>query len=424
MGSSVDVLIVGGGFGGLYAASYLGAADLPAREVRLTLVSDRNHFTFTPLLAEVLGGALGPEHVTMAYRVFGERRGFGFRLGRVEAVDPVEGRVRLTRGGSLPFDYAVLAPGARSTFFGDEGIRRHAVPFASVRDAVRLRHRILRLAERAEAERRPSKRRRRLTFVLAGAGPAGVEAASEIRHLLGRVLPRYYDLGGAGRVVLVEGGDRILRGWNEELAREGLAALRERGIEVWLRTRVTGADGRRVRVLRPDTDGRGTECDIEADTLVWTAGTVPSTDFARAGGLALERSGHLSVEPTLRVSGQERVYAVGDAARIENPRTGRPHPAVAPIAISSAVRAAGNIENSIAGRPPEPYAAHHAGKIVSLGNGLALVDILGFQLRGRPAWALYRATYLLKLVGLQNKLRAALTLGMNRVFERDLSVTG
>lgn len=130
----------------------------------------------------------------------------------------------------------------------------------------------------------------------------------------------------------------------------------------------------------------------------------------------------MDTDDRLRVGGHERIFAAGDVTRLENPRTGRPYPPVAPIAISQGIRAAGNVENAIAGRPMERYAAHHAGKILSLGDGVALVDLLGFQVRGRTAWAIYRGAYLLKMVGLENKLRAAVTLALNRMFERDLSV--
>ncbi|MFQ5891054.1 MAG: NAD(P)/FAD-dependent oxidoreductase [Gemmatimonadota bacterium] len=458
------VVILGGGFGGLYAATYLAAADLPERAAKVTLVSDRNHFTFSPLLAEVVGGSLGREHVTFPYRVLAQRYGFRFLLARVEGFDPMAG-VAHTTAGPVPFDHAIVALGAAPRYFGNQELRRTTMPFASVSDALAIRDRVLANAERAAQERSAEARRGLLGFTVAGAGPAGVEAASEIWHLLSDVLPRYYELGKEAKVTIVEGSDRILRGWDDELAAAGLEELRRRGIDVCLETRVGGYDGRVVQAEGPEGDASH-----EAGTLIWTAGTAPATGPLADSPLPRGRHGHLEVDECLRVSRAtgpdagglpdagraeggaqgpgaggpqagggpqgptsgkppaagvlENVFAVGDVASRVNPRTGRPYPPVAPIAISQGVRAAGNVENAIVGRPLEPYQAHHAGKIISLGNGVALVDLLGFRLRGPLAWAMYRATYLLKLVGTANKLRAGTTLLLNRLFERDLSWVG
>ena len=412
------VAILGGGFGGLYAASYLCAADLPEDAVEVTLVSDANHFTFTPLLAEVVAGNLGQEHVTVPYRVLGRRRGFRFVMGEVEGVDPQSGTAH-TSAGPVRFDYAVVALGARPRYFGNEELREASIPFTSVTDAMAIRNRVLEAAERADAERNASRKRGLLTFAVAGAGPAGVEVASEILHLLTGVLPRYYDLGSEARVILLDGGDRILRGWDEELAGRGQDELRRSGIDLRLSTKVHDFDGRLVTARGPDGD-----TSFEAGALIWAAGTAPATAGWVDSPVQRVLSGHLPVEPSLALSGTENVFAAGDVARLTNPRTQEPYAPVAPIAISQGVRAAGNIENLIAGRPVEEYRAHHAGKIISLGSGVALVDLLGLQIRGKPAWMIYRGAYLLKLVGSKNKLRAGVTLLLNRIFERDLSMVG
>lgn len=416
------IAILGGGFGGLYAATYLSAADFPEGAIEVTLVSETNHFTFTPLLSEVVGGSLGREHVTFPYRMMARRYGFRFLLGRVEGVDPAQG-IAYTTGGPLSFDYVVLGLGANPRYFGNEELRHRSMPLTSVAEATAIRDRVLALAERATQERSATARRRLLTFTVAGAGPAGVEAASEIWQLLTTVLPRYYELGDSPRVVIVEGNDRILRGWDAQLAEAGLEALRRRGVELQLESVIKGFDGRTVQLVRSN-GADGTEDAIEADTLIWTAGTAPASAPLSDSALPRGERGHLSVDPYLRVQGFENIYGVGDVTSLINPRTGRPYPPVAPIAISQGVRAAANVENTIAGRPVEAYQAYHAGKIVSLGGGMALVDLLGFRLTGRPAWAIYRMTYLLKLVGLQNKVRAASTLLLNHVFERDLSCVG
>lgn len=162
---------------------------------------------------------------------------------------------------------------------------------------------------------------------------------------------------------------------------------------------------------------------IAAETLIWTAGTAPPDWIAGIEGLPTE-GGAIVIDDRLRAQGFENVFAVGDVATLVDRRSNQPYPPVAPIAISQGVRAAGNIENHILGRRLEPYQAHHAGKIVSLGAGVALIDLLGFKITGKPAWLIYRATYLAKLIGLQNKLQVLFTLAMNRIFEPDIAGSG
>ena len=201
-------------------------------------------------------------------------------------------------------------------------------------------------------------------------------------------------------------------------------------MEIFLSTLVRGFDGRCVLAERSAPDGASDETErvsIEAETLIWTAGTAPDAEWWGGDGSRLasrERSGRLITDEFLRVEEQDRIFAAGDVAYRCDERREEPYPPVAPLAITQGIRAAGNIENAIAGRPLEPYHAHHAGSILSLGAGDALVDVLGWTVSGRPAWFLYRLTYLLKLLGTKNKLRAASTLALNRLFERNLTRVG
>lgn len=376
----------------------------------MLLLDARNHFTFTPLLAEVAAGTLGREHVSVPYRRLARAHGFTFRQTRVVGLDPAAG-VLHTTADRIPYDHCILGLGSRPRFFGNQQLRQAAHPMKSLEDALRLRDRIIGLCEAAETESRPERRRRTLTFVVAGGGPAGVETASEIHHLLTKVLPPYYPCAEEGRVVLVEGEDRILGAFDDRLAEEGEATLRRRGLEVRLETLVEEADGEAVHL------SDGTE--IPARTLIWTAGVAPHP-LAEEAGLEVD-GGAARVNRHLRSVGHENLYVVGDMAAAKNPRTGSRYPPVAPIAISQGVRAAGNVENARADRPPEAYRAHYAGKIVSLGAGDALVEVLGLTFSGLPAWLVYRAVYLAKLVGLRNKVQVASTLALNRVFERDLT---
>lgn len=407
------VVVVGGGFGGLYAATYLGRSELAAQGARITLIDRKNYFTFTPLLAEVAAGALGREHVTYPYRALGLRYGFEFVQDSACQVD-FENHVVTTQHATLQYDYLVLAVGAEPRYFGNEALKQHSLPFTSVPEALAIRDRVIACLERATTSGEEAERTCLMTFVVAGAGPAGVEVASEIRNLANVVLRPYYQDAPPARVVLVDGGQRILNGWDEELAREGLERLRRRGVEVRLRTRIQHAAPDSVIAVGPDG-----EQTIPARTVVWTAGTAPGA-WASALPLPRER-GAVRVNRLLQVEGLEHVFAVGDVTTLIDERTGQPYPRVAPIAISQGVRAAANIENHYCGRELEPYHAHHAGKIISLGGGVALVDILGVRVTGLLAWWIYRTVYLLKLVGTKNKVRVLTTLILNRLFEPDVA---
>ncbi|MFQ5703177.1 MAG: NAD(P)/FAD-dependent oxidoreductase [Gemmatimonadales bacterium] len=407
------VVIVGGGFGGIYAAAYLSRSELADRGLEITLIDRKNYFTFTPLLAEVAAGALGREHLTYPYRVLARRYKTRFVQDAAEGLDLDRCFVK-TRHTEIPYDYLILATGAEPQYFGNETIKQRSLPLTSVNCALAVRGQVMGSLERAVYTENEAERRRLLTFVVAGAGPAGVEIASAIHNLAGEVLDPYYGIRAPAKVILAGADDRILAAFDKDLAREGLARLRQRGVEVRLNTRITDIAAGVITAQGP-----GGYEQIQARTLVWTAGMAPAQWLSQQE-LSTER-GSLKIDPFLRVEGCENVFAIGDATMLRDERSGQPYPRVAPIAISQGVRAAANIENNVLGRSLEPYQAHHAGKIVSLGGGVALVDILGIQVRGIVAWWIYRLAYLLKLVGTKNKIRVLVTLILNRIFEPDLS---
>ena len=405
------VVIAGGGFGGLYATLYLARSPDRPRGMKITLIDRNNFFTFTPLLTEVAGGALGPEHVTQPYRVFAAAHDFEFVQARVDSVDAAN-RVVMTSAGPVPYDLLVFALGGEPRFFGNQEIEAAALPFQTLRHTLTLRNRFIGLLERLQRTGDRSEKQRMMSFVVAGAGPAGTEMASELRHLLCEVAPRFYTIDVPVRITLVDAGEEILPQFEPDLARAGRLTLEERGIEVCTGLRVSGYRDGTVHL----SDGRS----LVAGTLIWTAGMKPSRTGS-ASGLPHDESDALTVDEYLRVEGHPEIYAIGDAAMLVNPRTGRPYPKVAPIAINQGMRAAANIENAIVGRDQEPYQAHYAGKILSLGAGEALAETLGFRWSGRPAWWMYRLVYLLKLVGTRPKIRVAVTLALNRLLHPDLS---
>ena len=408
------IVIAGGGFGGLYTALYLAQSPDQPRGTSITLIDQKNFFTFTPLLTEVASGALGREHVTQPYRIFAAKHEFEFMQASIGGFDLERSEV-ITNVGRVPYDYLVIALGNEPRYFGMDDVERAAMPFQTLRHALALRNRVVGLIEQLSHTQESEARQRMMSFVVAGGGPAGTEVASELRHLLCEVAPLYYDIDVVPRIVIVDAGKEILAQFDSELASEGHRVLESRGVEVRVEVRVAGYQEGNVLL----SDGGS----IPASTLIWTAGMGP-TRIVRDSGLPLRNGGGIDVDEFLRVTDRENVYAIGDCNTIVNERTGQPYPKVAPIAINQGIRAAGNIENALVGRPLEPYEAHYAGNIVSLGAGQALVETLGFRWTGRPAWWMYRLVYLAKLVGAKPKIRVAVTLALNRLFARDLSYEG
>jgi NADH dehydrogenase len=406
------VVILGGGFGGLYAALTL-QKELGADRAEVTLVDRRNYFTFTPLLPEVAVGTLGATHVSYPFRVLAKREGFRFLQAEVRAFD-LDARMVQTDRGEIPYDHLIVALGSVPFFFGNPALERHSLPLTSLRDAEAIRARVMRLAERAVSEHDPDRRRHLLTFVVAGGGPSGVEIAAELHHLIHTVLARYYLLERAlVRVVLVTATDRILVHFDRELAEASQNELVRRGIELRLRTRVTGATETEVEL----NDG---EEKIPAHTLIWTGGTTPNPALADLPGPKTTH-GAVVVDEFLRVPGHPEISVIGDGAAVQDRRHDRTYPPVAPVAINEGVRAAANVVNALQGRSAEPFQLDFTGNIVGLGGGNALVNLLGITFHGRLGWWFYRLAYLQRLVGVRNKVSLVFALGLNALFDRDLS---
>jgi len=407
------VVVLGGGFGGRYAALTLHRELAGSELAEVTLVDQRNYFTFTPLLPEVAAGTLGRAHVTHPFRVLAKGGRFQFIQGDVREFDLAQRTIR-TEDTAIPYDYLVVALGSVPFLFGSHELQAHSLTLASVEDALAIRNHVIRLFESAVRERDLARRRQLLTFVIAGAGPSGVEIAAELRHLIDAVLRKYYPVDPAQtRVLLVDGGDRILVHFARELTDAGQRELIKRGIEVRLSTRITSATGEQVEL------NNGEEV-IPTQTLIWTGGTRPSPALGRLGA-AKTRRGAVVVDEFLKIPEHPEVYVIGDGACVLDRRRGRPYPPVAPVAIHQGIRAAGNIVNTLQGRAREPFRFDFTGNIVGLGGGAALVNVLGIKFHGRLGWWMYRLAYLQRLVGVKNKALLVLTLGLNAVFDRDIS---
>ena len=383
------VVVVGAGFGGLWAVR-----TLAFEPVEVLLVDRRNHHTFFPLLYQVAAAEIEPEAI--AFPIRGLLRRFpniGFEMAEVRGID-LEARRLETDGPPIPYDFLILSPGSVAHTFGIPGVAEHAFFLKSLDQAIRLRNHILASFERAAREPDPLQRRRMLTFTIIGGGPTGVEFAGALAELIARPLRRDFptlDFREV-RVILVEATEGLLPGLPTPLRAYAAARLRRLGVEVRLQAPVEAVGPGHVRLK----DGAL----IETGTAVWTAG-VQGDPLGEALGRPLGPSGRVLVSPTLQVPGHPEIYVVGDLALPEG--LGK-LPMVAPVAIQQGTHAARNILRVLQGRPPQPFRYRDPGTLVTLGRNAAVAHVFGRAFTGFSAWLLWLGVHLLRLIGLRNRL--------------------
>lgn len=407
------VLILGGGFAGIAAASYL---ERRARGLSVTLVSGENFSLFTPMLPEVCSGALEVRHVATPIRT--QLRRTTFLLGDVRGVDLEARRVTAAhalthRERTLDYDHLVLALGSSTSTFGLPGVAEHTFALKSLEDAAALRNRLMWALETAAATDDAGDRARLLTVAVVGGGFTGVEVAGEIAELFSSVLRFYPNVARRDvRVVLIEGGATLLPGLPARMGQYAGARLQRRGVEVRTSAPVASADARGLSL-------QGGE-HIDSATVIWSAGVRPSPALE---GVALPKNRHgaVLVERDLRVQGREDVWAAGDCAAIPDGAGGF-YPPTAQHAVREGPHLAANIVAALRGAPLRPFAFHSLGMMASLGGRKAVAQLpRDVVLTGFPAWFLWRTYYLLRLPGLDRKLRVAFDWTLDLLFPRDVA---
>ncbi len=411
----VRIVILGGGFAGIATAARLERILRPG-EAETALVSRENYSLFTPMVPEVSSGGLAARHVVTPIRA--QLRRTQFYLAEVKHVDLAAQSVTIEHAllgttSRLPYDHLVFALGSVSSTFGLPGVADHSLPLKTLEDADRLRNHVIAMLEIADVTTDPQARARLLTFVFVGGGFTGVEAAGEMVDFFASI-GRFYRGFAIGdiRIVLIEGGARLLpelvSGMGEYSARE----LQRRGIDVVLGDLVAGADDDCLQLR----SGRR----IETATIVWSAGVRPSPRV-QALGLAIGRGGAIVTTADMAVPGQTNLWAIGDCAAIPDP-TGKPYPPTAQHAIREGPVLAENIARRLRGQPTRPFRYASLGMMASLGARSGVAGLSnGLILSGFPAFFLWRMYYLARLPGLDRRFRVAFDWLLNLIFPRDIA---
>ena len=395
MAQAHHVVVVGGGFAGLACIKGLRGA-----KVKITLIDQRNHHLFQPLLYQVATTILPTSEIAWPLRrLFKERPEVTTLMACVTDVDPRSKEIVFADGSRMSFDTLVLATGARHSYFGRDEWEAHAPGLKTLEDATTIRRRILSAFERAEWCDDPAERDACLTFAVIGAGPTGVELAGIIAELARRVLPpefRRIDTAKA-RVLLIEAGPRVLPAFPEKLARYAERALVKLGVEVMTGRPVTACDGGGVVV----GDER-----IAAKTTIWAAGVMASK-AAQWLGAEADRAGRVIVAPDLTAPGHPDIFVVGDTAAVTD-ATGKPVPGIAPAAKQQGAYVARVIRQRLAGEPSQtPFRYRHAGNLATVGRSAAVVDFGRFQLTGALAWWFWGLAHIYFLIGTRSRLAVA-----------------
>ena len=391
------VVVVGAGFAGLEAAKLLGRSS----DVRVTVVDRRNHHLFQPLLYQVATAALDPSDVASPIRVvLRKRRNTEVVLAEVASVDRSARVLRFTDGGSLPYDYLVVAAGAVDTYFGHAEWADLAPGLKSLEDALEMRRRILFAFEEAEREEDPDRRRAWLTFVIIGGGPTGVELAGSLSEIAHKVIPadfRRIDTNDA-RIVLIEGVDRLLPAYPAPLGARAKADLERLRIEVRLGTRVSAIDDQGVAL----GDQR-----IPARTVLWGAG-VTASPLGRALGGPVDHGGRVQVTSELGLPGDPRIFVAGDLAEVQ--QDGAQVPGIAPAAMQMGRHAARNVLALVHGKPLQPFHYLDKGIFAVIGRGAAVGSLFSrVQVTGVLAWLLWATVHLIYLVGFRSRVAVTFT---------------
>lgn len=384
------VVIVGGGFGGLKAARQLRNSP-----VHITLIDRKNHHTFQPLLYQVATAGLSPGEIAAPIRwILRSQDNVEVLLGEVTGFDLARKTVRMA-DDEIPYDYMIVAAGVRHGYFGHDSWEAMAPGLKTIEDATEIRRRIFLAFELAEREAARGQGSQELNFVVVGGGPTGVELAGTLAEIARNVLAKEFHSINPKRtrILLVEGGPRVLPSYPESLSRSAEQQLAKLGVEVRTSTLVTGMEPGKVRF--GDTW-------VPAAVTLWAAG-VAASPLGKLLGAPIDRAGRVQVQPDLSLPEHPEVLVIGDLAALAD-ADGAPLPGVAPVAMQQGVAAAKNIVRLIKGEATQPFRYQDKGSMATIGRSAAIADFGKLRLSGFPAWLAWLFVHILFLIGFRNRL--------------------
>ncbi len=399
------VVIIGGGFGGLFAARALRRAP-----VKVTLIDRAQHHLFQPLLYQCATGILSEGKISAPLReLMRKHRNVECVLAEVTGLDPVRRQVLARRplGGQAEFgyDYLIVAAGVQQSYFGHNEFARYAPGMKSISDALLIRRRVFGAFEMAETAEDPEERRRWLTFALVGAGPTGVELAGQIREVATKTLRAEYRRikPEDARVMLFDGGSAPLAPFGPKLSAKAASSLVKLGVEQHMHSIVTDIDATGLSVRAED----GTETRYEAGTVLWTAGIAGppvATAVAEATGAKQDRAGRIQVGPDLSIPGHPEITVIGDVMSLNN------LPGVAEVAMQTGLYAGRHIRQKVEGHPSaKPFRYHDLGSAAYLARGRAVVSVGKLQFAGFPGWVVWLFIHIGFLTGYRNRFGAVVS---------------
>jgi NADH:ubiquinone reductase (H+-translocating) len=405
--ASHQVVIVGGGFGGLYAAKELGRSP-----VQVTLIDKRNFHLFQPLLYQVATGTLSPADISSPLRgILSQNKNTHVLLDEVVDIDPTQKKVML-HGRELDYDTLVVATGVSHHYFGNEHWQPTAPGLKTVEDALEMRRRIFMAFEAAEKETDPVKRKAWLTFVIVGGGPTGVELAGAIAELAYKTLKQDFRTINTteAQILLLEGMDRILPPYPPDLSEKAAESLGQMGVTVRTKTLVTNIENNVVMAKQGDAIE-----EIPAKTILWAAGVKASAMgkvLEQRTGASLDRVGRVVVEPDLSIPGHPDIFVVGDLANYAH-QDNKPLPGVAPVAVQEGQYVARLIQERLTGKSLPPFRYADAGSLAVIGQNKAVANLGKFKFSGPLAWFIWIFAHIYYLIEFDNKLVVMVQWGWN-----------
>ncbi|HUC99211.1 MAG TPA: NAD(P)/FAD-dependent oxidoreductase [Candidatus Polarisedimenticolaceae bacterium] len=385
------VVIVGGGFAGLYAAKTLSNEG-----VEVTLIDRKNHHTFQPLLYQVALAVLSPAEIASPLRhILHKSRNVRTILGEVAGFDTAARRVKLTGGGKFDYDYLIVAAGARHAYFGHDEWQGEAPGLKTIEDAVEIRRRLLLAFEKAERAALLSGKQEPPTFAVIGGGPTGVELAGAIADLARLVLARDFKAIDTrkARVRLYEGSARVLGTFSEESSRSAKRQLQELGVEVFTESMVTAVEPGRIKV--------GEEW-VASDVTLWATG-VAASPLGKELGAKTDRAGRIAIEPDLSLPGHREVFLIGDMSALIDVN-GTPVPGLAAAAIQQGKAAAHNILRDLRGEKRLPFKYEDRGTMATIGHHRAVAEFGNKRFSGVIAWLLWSLVHVFLLIGFRSRV--------------------